>query len=301
VRVLIAGGSGLIGTALAESLARDGQEAVVLSRAPEKHRLPAGVGAAAWDGRTLGPWVEAEVARADAVVTLAGESIFGRWTAAKKRRLYESRVGTSRLVADAIAAASRRPGVLVQGSAIGYYGDTADRDVDESTPAGGDFLARLTVDWEAASASVEPLGVRRPIARTGVVLSRHGGALAQLRLVYRMFLGGPVGSGRQWMPWIHEADEVGALRFLLDAAEATGPFDLVAPQPVRNADFGRAVGRALRRPSLLPAPTFALRLVFGEMADSLAGGTRAAPLRLLALGYRFRFSELDAALRDTLA
>jgi uncharacterized protein (TIGR01777 family) len=301
VRVLIAGGSGLIGTALAESLARDGHEAVVLSRDPTRHRLPPGVRAAGWNAHTLGAWVESEMAPADAVVTLAGESIFGRWTAAKKRRLYASRVDTSRLIADAIAAASRRPRVLLQGSAIGYYGDTGDREVDESSLPGDDFLARLTVDWEAASAAVERLGVRRPIARTSIVLSRRGGALGKLRRVYCAFLGGPVGNGRQWMPWIHVTDEVAALRFLLDAPDATGPFDLVSPEPARNADFGRAVGRALRRPSFLPVPAFALRLVFGELADSLVGGTRAAPRRLLALGYRFRFPQLDRALRDALA
>jgi uncharacterized protein (TIGR01777 family) len=300
VRVLVVGGSGLIGGALCESLVRDAHQAVVLSRSPERQRLPPGVRAAGWDGLTLGPWVD-ELASSDAVVNLAGESIFGRWTAAKKARLRSSRVDTSRLVAEAFAAARRRPLVLVQASAVGYYGgDSGDRVVDEGSPAGSDFLARLSVDWEAASAAVEPLGVRRPVVRTGLVLSRRGGALVPLRRAFRAFAGGPLGDGRQWTPWIHEADEVGAIRFLLESPAATGPFDLVAPEPVRNGDFSRAVGRALGRPSWLPAPRPAVRLLLGELADALLAGQRAVPSRLQAIGFRFRFPSLDAALADLL-
>jgi uncharacterized protein (TIGR01777 family) len=299
VRVLVVGGSGLIGSALCESLVRDAHEPVVLSRSPERQRVPPGVRAAGWDGRSLGPWVE-EVASADAVVNLAGESIFGRWTAAKKERLRRSRVDTSRLLAEAFAGVRRRPLVLVQGSAIGYYGDTGDQAVDESFPAGEDFLARLSVDWEAASVSVEPLGVRRPILRTGLVLSRNGGALVPLRRAFRAFAGGPLGDGSQWMPWIHEADEVGAIRFLLESPAATGPFNLVGPEPVRNLDFSRAVGSALARPSWLPAPKPALRLALGELGGALLAGQRAAPSRLQALGFRFRFPGLGAALADLL-
>jgi len=297
VRVLIVGGSGLIGSALAESLVRDSHQPVVLSRAPERQRLPQGVLATGWDGKRLGPWVE-ELSRADAVVNLAGESIFGRWTAAKKRRLEESRVDTSRLVAEAFAVATRRPLLLVQGSAIGYYGDTGDREIDESAPAGDDFLAHLAVAWEAASASVEKLGVRRPILRTAVVLSRGGGALRPLATAFRAFVGGPLGDGRQWMPWVHEADEVGAIRFLLESPAASGPYNVVAPEPVRNGDFSRAVGKALGRPSWLPAPKAAVRLALGELAETLLGGQRAVPARLLALGFRFRFPTLAGALED---
>src|SRR4051812_42918196 len=216
MRVLLAGGSGIIGTALVESLLRDGHAAAVLSRRPPPQQLPAGAEAIGWDGRTRGAWAE-ELERVDAVVQLAGESILGRWTAAKKERIRSSRVEPSALVAQAIAAARRRPQVLVQASAVGYYGSTSgDAIVTEGSPAGNDFLARVAVDWEAASAGVEALGVRRPVIRTGVVLSRRGGALASLRLAFRAFAGGPIGSGRQWMPWIHEADEVGAIRFLLE-------------------------------------------------------------------------------------
>jgi uncharacterized protein len=299
VRVLLVGGSGLIGSALAESLVRDSHEAVVLSRSPARQRLPRGVRAAGWDGRTLGSWVS-ELEHADAVVNLAGESIFGRWTAAKKARIRASRVDTSRLVAEAFATVRRRPLVLVQGSAVGYYGDTGEAVVDESAPPGNDFLARLGVEWESASASVEALGVRRPIVRTSIVFSRRGGALKPLALGFRAFLGGKLGDGRQWMPWIHEADEVGAIRFLLESPAATGPFNLTAPEAARNADVSRAIGEALHRPSWLPAPKLGVRLLLGELADTMLASEHVVPARLLALGFRFRFPTLEAALAELL-
>jgi hypothetical protein len=299
VRVLLIGGSGLIGSALAESLVKDSHEAVVLSRSPARQELRRGVTAVAWDGRTLGPWVE-ELSRVDGVVNLAGESIFGRWTAAKKARIRASRVDTSRLVAEAFAAVKRRPLVLVQGSAVGYYGDTGDAVVEESAPPGDDFLAGVCREWEAASAPVEALGVRRPIVRTGIVFARGGGALKPLQLAFRAFAGGPLGDGRQWMPWIHQADEVGAIRFLLESPAATGPFNLVAPEAARNAEVARALGKALRRPSWLPAPKLGVRLLLGELGETMLAGQHALPARLLALGFRFRFAALDAALADLL-
>lgn len=299
MRVLIVGGSGLIGSALAESLVKDSHEAVVLSRSPAKQQLPRGVTAVAWDARTLGSWVD-ELSRVEGVVNLAGESIFGRWTAAKKARIRASRVETSRLVAEAFAAVKRRPLVLVQGSAIGYYGDSGEAVVDESAPAGDDFLARVCGEWEAASAAVEALGVRRPIVRTSIVFSRRGGALKPLTLAFRAFAGGKFGDGRQWMPWIHEADEVGAIRFLLESPAATGPFNLVAPEARRNADVARALGKVLHRPSWLPAPKAGVRLLLGELAETMLAGQHAVPARLQALGFRFRFATLYAALADLL-
>jgi uncharacterized protein (TIGR01777 family) len=301
MRVLVAGGSGLIGRALVGSLVADSHQAIVLSRRPERvGALPPGVRAARWDGRTLGPWVE-ELAAADAVVQLAGESIFGRWSAARKRRIRDSRVDGSRLVAEAFAAVRRRPAVLVQASAVGYYGDTGEVEVTEEAPRGDDFLAGVVAEWEGASAAVEALGVRRPLLRTGIVLSREGGALRLLRLAHLAFLGGPLGSGRQWTPWIHEADEVGAIRFLLEHPQATGPFNLASPAPARNRELSAEVGRALGRPSWLPVPRWPLRLAAGELADALFSGQRALPTRLLALGYRFRFATLRGALADLLS
>ena len=273
----------------------------MLSRSPERQRLPRGVRAAGWDGRTLGPWVE-ELEHADAVVNLAGESIFGRWTAAKKQRIRASRVETSRLVAEAFAAVRRRPLVLVQGSAVGYYGDSGDAVVDESVPAGG----RLPFPpgggvggGERVGGSARRAAPDRAHQRRAVATRRRAEAAACWRSAPS--LGGPLGDGRQWMPWIHEADEVGAIRFLLESPAATGPFNLAAPEAVRNDDFSRALAKALHRPSWLPAPTFAVRLALGELGETMLSGQRAVPARLLALGFRFRFPTLEAAFAELLA
>jgi uncharacterized protein (TIGR01777 family) len=236
-----------------------------------------------------------------AVVHLAGENIAaGRWTDARKRRIRESRVKSSRAVAEAIEEAADKPRVLLQGSAVGYYGPRGDEVVSEEEPPGEDFLARVCVEWEASTAGVESLGVRRAVLRTGVVLSTEGGALPKMLLPFRLFAGGPVGSGRQCFPWIHIADEVGAIRFLLENDRASGPFNLTAPEPITNRQFSRVLGEVLHRPSLLPAPAFALRLALGEMADMLLNGQRAVPSQLQELGYTFRFPEAEAALRDLL-
>jgi len=300
MRVVITGGSGLIGSHLTRSLAGDGHEVVVLSRRPEEvGGLPSGARAQGWDGRTAAGW--GHLVAGAAVVHLAGESIAaGRWTEAKKRRIRTSRVDSSRALVEAVEEAPEKPRVLLQASAVGYYGPRGDEDVAEDEPPGSDFLGRTCVEWEEASAAVEALGVRRPVLRTGLVLARDGGALAKMLLPFRLFAGGPVGSGRQAMPWIHLADEVGAIRFLLDHPTATGPFNLASPNPVTNREFARAVGRVLKRPSFLPAPAFALRLALGEMADILLAGQRAVPLRLAGLGFLFRFPTLEPALRDLL-
>jgi uncharacterized protein len=300
MRVLITGGTGLIGGALARELGAAGHEVVVLTRNTTRAKLSPGVRAVEWDAAT--PGAVGDLLHADtAVVHLAGESIAeGRWTAEKKRRIRESRVRSSEAVAAAIRDAKEKPRVLLQGSAIGYYGPRGPERVTESDLPGEDFLARVCADWEAASAGVESLGVRRALLRTGIVLAREEGALPKMSLPFKLFAGGPLGSGRQGFPWIHLADEVGAIRFLLEQQQATGPFNLVAPNPVSNRDLARALGRVLGRPSFLPAPGFALSLALGEMAGMLLGGQYAVPQRLLALGYRFRFSDLEGALRDLL-
>lgn len=300
MRYLIAGGSGLIGRHLTSSLAADGHEVVVLSRRPEALRaLPAGARAQTWDGRTAAGW--GELASGAVLVNLAGENIAGgRWTRARKRRLRDSRLFSSEAMVAAAKAVEPRPLVLLQGSAVGFYGDCEDGTIDETAPAGRGFLGELCVEWEEASSPVEALGVRRAMLRTGLVLARDGGALPKMLPAFRFGLGGPLGSGRQGFPWIHIADEVAAIRFLAEHAEAAGPFNLTAPEPVSNRDFARALGRALRRQAVLPAPSFALRLVFGEMADALLDGQFAVPRRLRELGFRFRFAEIGLALQDLL-
>jgi uncharacterized protein (TIGR01777 family) len=305
MRIVITGGSGLIGSALAREMGAEGHDVVVLSRRPEKLApLPPGVRTASWDGESAAGWqglLAAGPAEGVAVVHLAGESVAsGRWTAERKRRIRASRLLSGQAVVEAVRRAAAPPRVLLQASAVGYYGACGDEEVGEDHPPGGDFLAELAAAWEESTVEVEALGVRQVVLRTGVVLARAGGALPALLRPFRLGAGGPLGSGRQWVPWIHLADEVGALRHLLGSAAARGPYNLTAPEPVTNRGLARALGRALHRPSLLPAPAFALHLVLGEMADMLLHGQRALPRRLLAQGYTFRYPELGAALPDLL-
>lgn len=265
MRVAIAGSSGLIGTALAKALSDRGDAVVKLSRAP-----------ASLDG-------------AEAVVNLAGASLAGkRWNAAYKQEILDSRVGTTRAI---VALAPR---VLVNASAVGYYGSRGDEELPETAAPGDDFLAGVCKAWEAEAARAPG---RKVFLRTGIVLSKKGGALAPMLPPFKAFVGGPIGSGKQWFPWIHIDDEVGAILACLDT-ELTGPVNLVAPGIVRMADFAKALGRALHRPSAFPVPAAALKLLLGEFADVALDGQRAIPRKLLDSGFRFRFTDVDAALKD---
>lgn len=308
MRVIVTGGSGLIGRALAENLTNDGHEALLLSRAPGGvTNLPDGAVAIYWDGRTAAGWGDL-VEGADAVVNLAGSSIAGkglldvRWTKGRKRAIYESRINGGRAVTEAIRAAAHKPKVLLQSSAIGYYGpQDGDAAILEDAPPADDFLATLCVAWEESTETVETLDVRRAVIRTGVVLSTDGGALPRQMLPFRLFAGGPIGSGDQWYSWIHIADQIAAIRFLLDNEEASGPFNLTAPDPVTNKVFGQALGRVMKRPAVIPAPAFAFKAAFGEASTVLLDGQRVLPQRLLDLGFSFQFTEVEAALRDLLS
>lgn len=317
MRVVIAGGTGLIGSALARRLQREGRQVIVLTRSAAASGVGGGGGSGVGDGRLRHvawtaapvrpgeprpPWWEA-VAGAAAVVNLAGASIAaGRWTPRQKQRIRESRLQATRALVQAIEAAEPRPAVLVSGSAVGYYGPRGDEVVDEATPAGDDFLSHVCVTWEAEARKAAAAGVRVALVRTGLVLAREGGALPRLVLPFRLGAGGPLGSGRQWMPWIHLDDLVALLVFLIERPGLEGPFNGTAPNPVRNRDFARSLGRVLGRPSWLPAPAFALRLALGEMADALLlSGQRAVPRRAQQAGFRFRFPEVEPALRDLLA
>jgi len=306
MRIIITGGTGFIGRALAAELAGAGYEVVVLSRNPEQAtRLPAGVRAAKWDGRTAVGW-GGLVEGALAVVNLAGENLAGRgflparWTPERKALIRNSRLEAGAAVLAAVTAAQAKPRVVIQASGIGHYGSRADKAVTEANPAGDDFLARLTVEWEASTAGVVRQGVRHVSIRTGVVLSPHEGALKQLLLPFKLFVGGPMGSGQQGFSWIHPADEVAAIRFLIESEQAQGPFNLCAPQPLTNAEFARVLGKVLGRPSWLPVPGFALRLALGEVAAMVLEGQKALPRKLLDLGFRFRFPDAESALRDLL-
>lgn len=302
MRFVVTGGTGLIGGALVADLAAAGHRVVVLTRHPDADAgVPTGVELAGWDARTVGTWAE-RLDGADAVVHLAGENLSaGRWTAARKRRIRDSRVLSGRALAAAIARASRPPTVFVQASGVDYYGPRGGRPAEESSPPGDDFLSRICVEWEDATAPLEGLGVRRVIVRTALVLSREGGALPRLLLPFRFFGGGPLGSGDQWFSWIHLRDEVGAIRFLLERPDASGAFNLAAPQAVTGRELAATIGRVLGRPSWLRVPAPLLRAALGEMAEVLISGQRAEPARLESLGFGFRFPRLETALADLLA
>jgi len=301
MRVIIPGGSGLIGAALSKALVADGHETVILSRSPEKiKRAPAGVRLHKWDGGSGEGW--RELAQGDyAIVNLAGETIAQRWSKESKQAIRQSRIAAGRAVMDLINSAEVKPRVLIQSSAVGYYGTkTGDAQVTESFSPGDDFLSKVCFDWEISTAQASKLGIRRPIIRTGIVLSTQGGALPQQLLPFKLFAGGSVGSGKQWYPWIHIDDEVRAIQFLLANDKADGPFNLTAPNPVTNKAFGKAIGEAMGRPAVMPAPGFAMKAIFGDMALLLLEGQRAVPQKLLELGFIFKFETAQAALRDLL-
>ena len=301
MKAVIAGGTGFIGRALVRSLTGDGHEVVVLSRRPSGNPPAPGVTYAPFDGATGDGWLR-HLDGAAVLVNLVGENIAaGYWTAARKARLRQSRLDAGAAVMDALRRAADPPPVLVQGSATGFYGDRGEALVDEAAPAGTGFLAELARDWEASTAGAEALGLRRAVARTAVVLGAGGGALPRMLAPYRFFLGGPLGPGTQYFPWIHLADEVAAIRLLMEHPQASGPFNLAAPGAITQDGLARALGRALGRPAVLRAPTLLLRLALGEMAQELfLNGVRAVPAKLAQLGFVFRFPDIGTALADIL-
>jgi len=300
MRVTVTGATGRIGAGLVAALQARGDEVTVLSRSPDRARAALGTEAVAW--RTEDEPAPAEaLAGRDGVIHLAGEDVAQRWSDDAKRRIRTSReLGTRNLVAG-LRAADPRPAVLVSASAVGWYGPRGDERVDEDTPAASDFLAEVCAVWEREAVAAEALGVRVVRVRTGVVLDKDGGALAKMLPFFRLGVGGPVAGGGQWMPWIHRDDLVALYLRALDDAAWTGAVNGTAPEPVTNKDFSRALGRALHRPAFAPVPGFAVRVLYGEMADIVVNGQRAVPKRTQALGFSFRHPQLDEALRDALA
>jgi uncharacterized protein (TIGR01777 family) len=298
MRIVIAGGTGFLGQPLATQLRADGHDVVVLTRRGDT--APAGRSArvVAWTPNgEAGAWAS-EIDGAGAVVNLAGEPIAGRrWTAAHKAGILESRVLATRSVVAAIGRAASPPAVLVNGSAVGYYGPHGDEIVTEHTGQGSDFLGQVCGKWEAEAQRASSDRTRVVCVRTGIVLEKAGGALPQMLPPFKLGVGGPVGSGRQYWPWIHREDWVALVSWAIREPAAAGPVNATAPQPVTSAEFARALGRALHRPAFMPAPGFALRLLLGEMADSLLlSGQRAIPQRVEGAGFGFRHPRLDAAL-----
>lgn len=302
MRVIITGGTGLIGHALADNLLKDKHEVIILSRNPDKHRGQALAGARLekWDGRSAAGW--GNLVEGAAIVNLAGANLAeGRWTKQRKAEILSSRLQAAHAVVEAVRTATKKPDVVIQASAIGYYGPRRDEEIREDTGPGQGFTAEVSVQWEKSVAPIQEVGVRVAVIRTGLVLSLAGGALPQLVRQFKLMAGGPMGSGEQWYSWIHIADEVRAIRFLLENPSHQGIFNLTAPAPLTNRVFTSTLGNVMNRPSLLPTPGFALKLALGEMSEILLEGQRVLPTRLMQAGFRFRFSTLEHALRDLLA
>ena len=301
MKVLIAGGSGFIGRHLVGSLVKDGHQVVVLSRGGKPKPPPPGARFVTWDARNAdGDWAN-ELLGAQAVINLAGASIGSRrWTRRRMEELISSRLSATTALVQALerTPADRRAAVLVNASGIDYYGDRGDEVITEDGAPGDSFLARLSQQWEAAAQKAEPLGVRVVRIRTGTVFGREALAFRLLTLPFRLFAGGPLGNGRQWFTWIHVDDIVGLYRLALQNSQVSGPINAVAPDVRREREVAKEIGRVLQRPAFVPAPAFMLRLALGAQSQLLLHGRRATPAKAQALGYRFKFGGLHAALED---
>ncbi|MBZ0319673.1 MAG: TIGR01777 family oxidoreductase [Anaerolineae bacterium] len=298
MRVIITGGTGLIGSALAKSLLADGHEVIVLSRNPGSAKIEPGVRIENWTARSGDGW--SSLINSDtAIVNLAGTGIGDkRWSEGRKKLILESRVNAGAAVVDAIEKASEKPRVVIQSSAVGYYGTPGDQLLTEDSPAGEDFLADVCKQWEDSTKAVESMGVRRVIIRSGVVLSMDGGAFPRMLLPFKLMVGGPIGNGSHWFPWIHIDDEIKAIRFLIENEGAKGVFNVMAPNPLTNGDFTHEVGKVMQKPAVIPVPKLALQMMFGEMAIILIEGQRAVPKRLQEHHFEFAYPTVEPALKN---
>ncbi len=300
MRVTVTGATGTIGSAFTRELSARGDEVTALSRDASRAGDALGVEAEEWkDPKGERPPLDSLRGR-DAVVHLLGETVAQRWSDEVKREIRDSRILSTRHLVEALGELpeGERPNVLVCQSATGWYGAHGDERVDESAPAAGDFLARVTADWEAEAGKATELGLRVALTRTGVVLSESGGALEKMLPFFKLGIGGPVAGGKQYVPWVHLDDVVGALVFAVDTAGADGPLNVTAPEPVTNKELSSALGRVLHRPAFAPVPGLAVKTLYGEMAEIVTTGVRAVPAKLTELGYVFRRPDLEGALRD---
>jgi uncharacterized protein len=298
MNIVIAGGTGFVGGALTDAVIARGDKPTLLTRDPEaaQARWSSQAAVAFWDGKDDGEWAK-RLDGADAVINLSGANIAAhRWTPARKLVLIKSRIDSTRALVSAVSRAANRPKVLVNASAVGFYGEAPEGTSTESSAQGRDFLAALCGQWEREALAAEPLGVRVVLARFGVVLEDGGGALAKMALPFKLFAGGPLGSGKQGFPWIHRDDVVDGVLFAVDHEPLSGAVNFAAPGATNNREFSAALGRALGRTSWAPAPAFALKLALGEMAGMLLGGQTATPKKLLEAGYRFKYETAAAAL-----
>ncbi len=298
MKILLAGATGFIGKSLVAALLKNGHEIILLTRHPEKVSLQNGLTPVAWDGKHAGEWA-AEAQGAAAVINLAGEGIADkRWSKERKKALTDSRIFSTRALAAFIKNSPKKPAVFINASAVGYYGNVPSGEVPENFKKGGGFLADLCDQWESAARTVESAGVRTVMLRLGIVLEKGGGALAKMLFPFQIFAGGPLGSGQQWFPWVHREDVVGAILFALENPNLSGPVNITAPNPVMIKEFCAELGKVLHRPSWAPVPAFALKIILGEMSEMLLGGQKAVPQKLTVAGYRFKYPNLQNALRS---
>jgi uncharacterized protein (TIGR01777 family) len=293
MNITITGATGFMGKPLVQELRRQGHTLHVLGRRPIE-----GMAFSPWNSSSTKPPPEESLATADAIVHLAGESVAKRWNPEVKKGIRDSRINGTRALVNALSTQSKRPAVLVSGSAVGYYGDRGDEVLTESSTRGKGFLADVTAEWEAAADLAGSLGIRVVKLRTGIVLGKRGGALEQMLPPFKVGMGGRLGSGQQWMSWIHMRDIVGLILFAINESNVGGALNGTAPQPLRNSDFTAVLAKTLHRPAVATVPKFALQLMFGETASVLLGSARAIPKAAESAGYKFQFSELGAALAD---
>ena len=298
MKLLITGGTGFVGTQLTSRLIQEGHEVTILTRSLKGAKeAPSGISYLEGDPTKRGPWQEA-IKNHDGVINLAGASIFSKWTEEHKKAIRESRVNTTRNIVEGIPSHPDRPFTLFSTSAVGYYGFCGDEELTEESPPGSDFLARIATEWEGEALKAREKGGRVVITRFGIVLGEKGGALGQMIPLFKKYIGGPIGSGKQWFSWIHIKDLAEAFAFLLKHPEISGPVNLCSPNPVRNRDLARALGKALHRPSFMPAPGFMIKLVLGEFGSVILEGQRVIPKKLLEKGFVFRYPEIHQALQS---
>jgi len=298
MHILITGGTGLIGTALTQRLLAENNTVTILSRNPESHTAPQGVNVVRWDGHSAEGWSHL-LNEVDAVVNLAGVNLGGGlWTRKRKEQLLNSRIYAGHAVVEAFEKAERRPKVLVQASAVGYYASNEESILEENSRPGEDFQGRLVQQWENSTQPVEFMGVRRVITRSGVVFAPGAFLLTMFLLPFRLMVGGPIGTGRQYISWLHIEDEVEGILFLIQNEGAAGAYNLMSPEPVRNSEMGRAISRVIKRPYWFPVPGFAMRAVLGELSTVVLGSWRGVPTRLLGLGFVFKYQNVESALRE---
>ena len=298
MKILITGGTGFVGTQLTSRLIQDGNEVTILTRSGKgSEKGSTGISYLQGDPTRKGPWQEA-IKNHDTIINLAGASIFAKWTEEHKKAIRETRVSTTQNIVEGIPSHPEKKITLFSTSAVGYYGFCGDEELSEDSPPGNDFLARIALEWEGEALKAREKGTRVVITRFGIVMGEKGGALSQMIPLFKKYIGGPIGSGRQWFSWVHIKDLAEAFVFLIKHPEISGPVNVCSPNPVRNKDLAKALGKALHRPSFIPAPGFMVKLVLGEFGSVILEGQRVIPRKLLDSGFRFQYLDIEKALQS---